>query len=442
MSNQLSITKSDLASIKMPAKTLRHHSPRKLKNLTKNVDRFGILIPVLVDRTGSIIDGVARYQAAKVLGLTHIPVIDCSFLTEDEVRVLRLSLNRLPADANWDKDAVANELRHLVEVGFDLDFTGFETVEIENLLEIGEPEADVEEITISPVPAVTVSKVGDVWGLGSGGAQHRVACGDFRDHGLCEVLFDEAQASAAFTDPPYNVKIQGHVSGTAKHKEFAHASGEMTPAQFEAFLLKGCEVLFRHLKTNSVAFVCMDWRHIQNLLNASGAAGFELLNIAVWTKTNPGMGSFYRSAHELVAVFRRQGDTHRNNIELGRHGRSRSNVWSYRGVNVFGAERHLLNSHPTPKPSALVADAIRDVTVPGEIVFDAFLGSGTTLIAAHRTKRRCYGTEIEPTFVDLSIRRWQLETGLDAIRLADGANFTDLENAAIQHLAAEGSVRP
>ena len=340
--------------------------------------------------------------------LEFVPAIVVSHLSADEIRVVSLSMNRLQEEVTWDREVIAGEFRYLISVGFELDLTGFDTVEIENYLEIGEPEADVEVIDASLMERPLVSRPGDVWVL-VGKMRHSIACGDSRDEELVEKLFGEYLAAACLTDPPYNVRIRGNVSGTGKHTEFAFASGEMTAAEFQTFLENVLETIFSQLQQNGVAFVCMDWRHVRHLLNAGETRNLELINIVVWTKSNPGMGSFYRSQHELIVVFKRKGQSHRNNIELGRHGRSRSNVWPYRGVNVFGPERHLLDLHPTVKPSAMVADVIRDVTLPGEIIFDPFLGSGTTLIAAERTHRRCLAIEIEPKYVDLSIRRWQLE---------------------------------
>jgi len=216
------------------------------------------------------------------------------------------------------------------------------------------------------------------------------------------------------------------------------ASGEMSGAEFDAFLRSTLSEVFARLSASGLAYVCMDWRSIAALINAGESLNLELINLAVWVKTNAGMGSFLRSQHELIAIFKRAGEPHRNNVQLGKHGRSRSNVWHYRGVNVMGPERHLLAEHPTVKPSAMVADAIRDTSLPGDIVFDPFLGSGTTLIAAERTHRACYGIEIEPTFVDLAIRRWQAETGRDAVRVSDGMAFGEAEIVSKAESRAHG----
>ena len=440
MSNQLTIQMIEPKSLQIPEKTVRIHSRSKLQKLKKSIIRFGLLAPLLITSQGQIVDGVARFKAAMAAELEFVPAIVVSHLSADEIRVLSLSMNRLQEEVTWDREVIAGEFRYLISVGFELDLTGFDTVEIENYLEIGEPEADVEVIDASLMERPLVSRPGDVWVL-VGKMRHSIACGDSRNIELVEKLFGKILAAACFADPPYNVRIQGHVSGTGKHREFAFASGDMTAEEFQIFLENYLVIIFSLLQQNGVAFVCMDWRHVRHLLNAGESRNFELINIVVWTKSNPGMGSFYRSQHELIVVFKRKGQSHRNNIELGRHGRSRSNVWPYRGVNVFGPERHLLDLHPTVKPSAMVADAIRDVTLPGEIVFDPFLGSGSTLIAAERTQRRCFGIEIEPKYVDLSIRRWQLETGQSAIRLADGVSFNDAEELSIKANLTDRSER-
>lgn len=346
LSNQLTMRLVPLTSLRVPENSLRAHSASKLRKFRRSIDHFGVLSPLLVEGDSLIVDGLARYQAANGAGLEHLPVIDISHLGRSEVRGLRLALNSLQEEATWDRHAVAAELRHLVGVGFDLDLTGFDTVEIENLFEIGDPPGDVEDLDASLTAGPVVSQRGDVWTVPSGKREHRVACGDFRDEGLCQQLFGEAQAAACFTDPPYNVPIRGHVSGTSKHSEFAMASDEMTDPEFEVFLATALGAIYSRLEVGGVTFVCMDWRHIGHLLNAGEAERLELLNLAVWAKSNPGMGSFYRSQHELIAIFKRQTEAHRNNIELGRHGRSRSNMWQYRGVNVFGPERHLLDAYP------------------------------------------------------------------------------------------------
>ena len=349
MKNQLSIEMNPLNYLRVPTINVRIHSKSKLRKLKNSVARYGLLVPMLIAHRGQIVDGVARYLAAKAAGLEHIPTVDISHLTEVEIRALRLGLNRLQEEATWDKQAVAIELRSLLDVGFELDLTGFDAVEIENFLEIGEPVADVENLDLALAAKPLVSRPNDIWNMLSEKSYHRLACGDFRDAELCKKLFGEDVAAACFVDPPYNVRVKGHVSGTGKHAEFAVASGEMSDAEFEAFLHEILVIICRHLGIKGVTFVCMDWRHIRHLLNAGERCALELLNLAIWTKSNPGMGSFYRSQHELVAIFKRRGQPHRNNIELGRHGRSRSNVWPYRGGERFRCRATFIGSASHPQ---------------------------------------------------------------------------------------------
>lgn len=436
MTNSVQMHLTPISELVLPDRTLRRHSQHKLKKLAKHIDKYGVLVPLLVEHGGKIVDGVARLMAAKAAGLSHINTISVSHLSTSEIRALRLALNRFQEEASWDKRAIADELTHLLEINFDLDLTGFSTVEIEHYLEIeGTTPGEVESLDTRSLSQPLVSKPGDIWVLSSEQGNSRLACGDIQDPILSEKLFEGKRAAASFADAPYNVPIRGFVSGTGRHTEFVNGSGEMSDIEFVCFLVACLKAIFARLADNGILFGCIDWRHYWHMVEASRQVQLELLNVAVWVKTNGGMGSLYRSQHELVCVFKQPGAMHRNNVELGRHGRSRTNVWEYRGVNVMGPERYLLDLHPTVKPAAMVADAIRDVTLPGDIVFDPFLGSGTTLIAAEHTKRVCYGIDIEPKYVDLSIRRWQVETGRDAVRLSDGVAF----NAA-EDLASHGSV--
>jgi DNA modification methylase len=240
------------------------------------------------------------------------------------------------------------------------------------------------------------------------------------------------RANAVFVDPPYNVPIDGHVTGNGaiQHREFAMAAGEMSKHEFISFLESSLGLLARYSQTGSVHYVCMDWRHMGELLAAGDRAYSELLNLCIWSKDRGGMGSFYRSQHELVFVFKNGKGTHRNNVQLGKYGRNRTNVWQYPSVNTFskqGDEGNLLALHPTVKPIALVADALLDSSARGQIVLDAFLGSGTTLMAAERVGRVCHSMELDPLYVDTAIRRWQRYTGDTAVHCETGETFNVLE---------------
>jgi DNA modification methylase len=294
-----------------------------------------------------------------------------------------------------------------------------------------EDKADPADVVPEIAAGPPVSKPGDMWLLGP----HRVGCGNALDPSAFTALMGEDRAAMVFTDPPYNVPIEGHASGlgTIHHRPFPMAAGEMDPAEFTAFLRQTCRNLTAFSAAGSLHYLCMDWRHLAELLAAVQEVYDEFKNLCVWVKDNAGMGSLYRSQHELVLVFKQRGGAHRNNVQLGRFGRNRSNVWCYPGANSFarhGEEGNLLALHPTVKPVAMVADAILDGSARGDIVLDAFLGSGTTVIAAERTGRRCWGLELDPGYVDTAIRRWQTLTGGQARHAATSRSFDDLVREA------------
>jgi DNA modification methylase len=314
--------------------------------------------------------------------------------------------------------------------------TGFEVPEIDLIIQsvTGDIDGDHEEEIAIPLRSLT--RVGDLWQLG----RHRILCGSSLEVESYEVLFGDKRANAAFSDPPFNVKIDGHVSGNGRirHVEFAMASGEMTEAEFTAFLSKSLDLMSRYSTAGAVHYICMDWRHQYQLVQAGLAVYDELMNVCVWVKNSGGMGSFYRSQHELVYVFRNRGGRHRNNIQLGKHGRNRTNVWEYPNASTFsrtGDEGNLLALHPTVKPLAMVADAILDCTKRGDSVLDSFLGSGTTVMAAERIGRACYGIELEPRYVDVAIQRWQRLTGESAVHAETGKTYAGIaSDREVQHV--------
>jgi DNA modification methylase len=324
-----------------------------------------------------------------------------------------------------------------------MDLTGFDAIEIDMALAIDEPGIGAVEAEpakdLAPFVAPMVKR-GDVYILG----RHSIACGDARDASLVSRLANGRKASVVFTDPPYNVKIVGFVSGlgNTRHGEFAMASGEMSKEAFRDFLSAFLAALTPALHDGAILFVCMDWRHQRELLDAGEYNGLELKNLCVWTKSNAGMGTFYRSAHELVFVFKHGGAPHQNNFELGQHGRSRTNVWPYRGVNTFGKDRmELLGVHPTVKPTLMIADALKDVSRPGDLVFDPFLGSGSTLLAAEESNRACLGIEFDPGYIEVAIRRWEKRTRRDAVNADTGQTFSSLfeQTATAPPVADDGA---
>jgi DNA modification methylase len=243
-------------------------------------------------------------------------------------------------------------------------------------------------------------------------------------------LMGNSRADLVFTDPPYNVAIDGNVCGlgAVKHREFAFASGEMSQTQFTGFLSDTLGNIGRVMRDGAIAFVCMDWRHMGELLAAGEAAFTELKNLVVWNKTNGGMGAFYRSKHELIFVFKQGTAAHTNSFGLGETGRYRTNVWDYAGISSISAGRaEELAMHPTVKPVALIADAIRDCSRRGEIVLDGFGGSGSTLIAAEKTGRSARVIEYDPIYCDTIVRRWELFTGKKAALAGTEQLFDDVD---------------
>jgi DNA modification methylase len=427
-----------IGALKPYAGNARTHSKKQIQQIAKSIARFGFTNPVLVSPDMTIAAGHGRVEAAKTLGITHIPVLRLSNLSPAEIRAYVLADNRIAEKAGWDRDLLAIELQALSELDldFDIELTGFEIPEIDIL--IGEKTAsdpnacdgDDEADAIIPPQAPAITRLGDLWQVG----RHRLLCGDALAADQVAQLMDGAHADMIFTDPPYNVRIDGFAGGKGKdqRREFAMASGEMSEGEFERFLSTAFQDMSDVLKDGAIAFVCMDWRHMREVQNAASSPGVfsELKNVCVWTKSNGGMGSLYRSQHEFVFVFKKGAGAHLNNVELGKHGRNRTNVWAYAGVNAFGSTRSdELAMHPTVKPVDMIADAIKDVTPRNALVLDTFGGSGSTLIAAHKCGRTARLIELDPLYCDVIIRRWQKLTGQAAVRSSDGARFEECEPA-------------
>lgn len=407
----------------------RTHSNRQIRQIAASIRSFGFTNPVLVNRDNIIIAGHGRVEAAKLLGMDAVPTIRLEGLTEDQIRSYVITDNRLAEKAGWDKSILAIELQHLLTIATDIDVTvtGFEVPEIDLILSQAAVEPDQDDVFEMDQRNQTVTQSGDLWHLG----KHRILCGNALDESSFKTLMVSRHANLVFVDPPYNVPIEGNVSGhgSIHHPEFAMASGEMNEAEFVAFLSTSLRLLARHSTSGSIHFVCMDWRHARELLAAGNQVYESFLNLCVWVKNNGGIGSFYRSRHELVFVFKNGKGPHRNNVQLGRYGRNRTNIWEYPSVSALspnGDEGNLLALHPTVKPVALIADALLDCSARGEIVLDTFLGSGSTLIAAERVGRVCFGMEIEPQYVDVAVRRWQRHTGDSAIHAVTNKRFDDL----------------
>ncbi len=422
---QYSLTYLDPGALLARSRNPRTHSKKQIQQIANSIKEFGFTNPVLADAQFQIVAGHGRVAAARKLGLTSIPVICLPDLPPEKLRAYVIADNRLAELAGWDAAILKAEFDELLlaDPEFDLSITGFEMADIDGLLQEAKSTSREDELPAVELEAIT--QPGDLWQLG----QHRLLCADATQEASYARLMQGKSAQVVFTDPPYNVPIAGHVGGLGKvqHAEFAMASGEMSSAQFTGFLSTVLALLAQNSISGSIHFICMDWRHLPELL-AAGRAYSELKNICVWNKTNGGMGSLYRSKHELVLVYKNGSAPHINNVELGRHGRYRTNVWDYAGANVLGGERDAeLAMHPTVKPVGLVADALLDCSRRGGIVLDAFCGSGSTLIAAQRTGRRCYALELEPKYVDTTIRRFEAYTGLEARHAETGLSFAELQ---------------
>jgi DNA modification methylase len=414
----------------------RRHSKKQIRQIGNSIRTFGFNVPILIDRDGNVIAGHGRLLAAREQGVTEVPTLCLDHLSAAQVQAFMIADNRLSELGAWDDRMLAQQLKDLSLMGldFDLELTGFEMGEIDLRIASLEklPEHDDPADVVPAVPAgPPLSQTGYLWILG----RHRLLCGSALEAAAFAALMGDERAAVVFIDPPYNVPIEGHAGGLGAihHRPFPMASGEMDRCEFTTFLREVLRNLAAFSSSGALQYVCMDWRHLKELLDAGRDAYGELKNLCVWVKDNAGMGSLYRSQHELVFVFKHGRDGHRNNVQLGRFDRNRSNVWHYPGANSFarcGAEGNLLALHPTVKPVAMVADAIRDCSARGEIVLDAFLGSGTTVIAAERTGRRCYALELDPGYVDTAIRRWQTLTGDKAWHAATGRSFDDLAHEA------------
>lgn len=411
----LTVVYRSAASLVPDPRNARTHPKRQIAQLVASIGEFGFTNPILTDPAGKVIAGHGRLMAAKQMGIAEVPVIELAGLSEPQIRALRIADNKIALNAGWDIEVLKLELADLSlpDIDIDLGLTGFTSGEIDVILNA---KVDPDDEVIPALPSVPRTTAGDIWQLG----EHRIGCGDGRDPAFLQAVVGEGAAvDAAFLDPPYNVKINGHANAKGRHREFAMASGEMTTSGFRTFLnetLGACAAVSR---PGAVHFICMDWRHMDDVSAACAPIYDELLNICVWNKSNAGMGSLYRSKHEMVFVYRVPGASHYNAVELGKHGRNRTNVWDYASVNSLqGSRRDDLDLHPTVKPVAMVADAICDVTRQGELVLDIFLGSGTSLIAAERVGRRFRGIDIDPAYVDVAIERWERFCQRDVAGLA------------------------
>jgi hypothetical protein len=419
--------------LKPAARNARTHSEKQIAQLMGSIEQFGFTNPVLVDGKNKIVAGHGRVEAARRLGRATVPTIALPHLSQEELRAYALADNKLALNAGWDEELLRIELGELcsIELSFDIELTGFTTPEID-VIEgtVKKSEKNLDAGGDRPAVPWPVTESGDLWLLGS----HKLLCGDSRDEICFAVLMADDKARMVLSDPPFNVPIDGHVcgAGAIHHAEFAMASGEMSPSEFTGLLGQVFVNEAKFSLDGALHFQFMDWRHVREMIDAGEPVYSELKNVCVWTKDNGGMGSLYRSQHEFIFVWKVGTAPHVNNVELGKHGRYRTNVWAYRGATKNGPDAEL-SLHPTVKPVAMLMDAIKDVTRRGDIVLDAFGGSGSTLLAAEKTRRKARLIEFEGGYCDVTIERWEALTGKEAVLASTGESFATVR----QRRAAE-----
>lgn len=427
LTNQANVIHVDPTALRPNPKNARKHGDKQIQQIAASMTRFGFLVPIVVNENQMILAGHGRWLAAKSLKLPEVPTIQAQFLTEADARAFALAENRIAELSSWDQDLLAGELEHLFELNYDFEVTGFEFSDLD-FGEVEQPKSRAtERVELPASDTIAVSRPGDLWLIGP----HRLLCGDATHLECYEQLLGNERAPLVVSDPPYNVRIDGHVSGLGKvrHREFVMASGEMTSVEFTAFLrtaFRNC-VLFS--TAASIHYQFMDRTHIREIFDAADGVYSECKQMLVWVKDNAGMGNFYRSQYELIFVFKSGNGRHVNNFGLGENGRYRTNVFRYSGVNSFSKDRSRdLTDHPTIKNSAMIADMLLDCSNKGDLILDPFSGSGTTLLAAHRTARRGAAIEIDPLYVDVGLRRLQEATGLEPT-LSDGTTLAEVKAA-------------
>lgn len=431
ISNHPRIEMVATTALKPNPRNARTHTDKQITQVAASIKRFGFLVPIVLDDAGVILAGHARHAAAERLGMSEVPIIRAAFMTPADRRAFVLAENRLAELAGWDKKLLVEELEILFDDGYDLEITGFSIADLDFAMPEEKVDQPSEEVELPGPTEKAATRPGDLWIIG----EHRVFCGDARAVESWETVLGDEQAALVFCDPPYNVPIDGFVSGNGRnrHREFLMGAGEMTPVEFVAFLRAIFRLCVRFSKSGSIHYHCMDWRHIRELLDAADGVYSEFKQLVVWVKNNGGQGAFYRSQHELVFVFKSGKGKHTNNFGLGETGRYRTNVVEYAGVNTFRRGRDAdLAAHSTVKPTALVADFLIDCSNRGDLIIDPCLGSGTTLLAAHRTGRRGAGIELDPLYVDTTLARLAAISGLKPVLAGDGRSFDEV---AAQRLA-------
>ncbi len=423
--SSMQIERRVISSLKGLPKRVRKTEASQLEKVCKSITKLKQSTPVLVDKSGRIINGHIVVQALKELGEEHAWCAVIDHLDEDECNMLHIALNRIAETGDFDLDALGDLMIELGDLGFELETTGFSLPELDIILTADLNEADQPEANLPEVPTEPVTQLGDLWLLG----KHRLLCGDATEQQSYTSVLDGELAKVIFTDLPFNIPIDGFVSGLGKikHGDFKQGVGEMSAQEFQDFCDKAHSLGTMNLEDGGVFFSCIDWRSVDVIMKAGRDAELRHINTAVWNKGSGGMGSPYRSAHEFVVVFAKGKKLAVNNIELGTHGRDRTNVWNYPGANRPGSSAgKALAHHPTPKPIEMVRDALLDVSKRGSLVLDPYMGSGTALLAAETSGRRSAGIELDPAYVDVIIKRWEELTGEKAIHAETSLGLDEL----------------
>ena len=418
----LGIESCPLDSLRLRERRLRKSEAAHVREVANSIGAFGFNVPLLLGRNNVVIDGAIRLEAARLLGLSAAPCIRVDHLDENEQRLLRLAINRLGEKGSWDIAELEVEFKELIIAEAPIELSGFGSDEIDQIL-IGSDDQNVEIGALAPDPEATaIARVGDIFRLGS----HRLICGDATDPSIVTTLMQADVARLVFTDQPFNVAIGGHVSG-GDHREFLMASGEMTDDQFLDFNQRWIGAVLPHLIDGGIFGTFIDWRGLPIVHAAATQVGLLPMNLVVWAKTNAGMGSLYRSQHELLPLFKKGTAPHVNNVALGKRGRHRSNVWTYPGASSLGSDaRRGLQDHPTVKPTAMLQDAIIDISDRDEIILEPFGGSGSTLIACQKSGRICRCIELDPLYVDVILKRYEAVTRQAATLEQTNETFAEL----------------
>lgn len=426
----LELVQISIDEIKTASRKVRKKDPAHVREVAAAISELGFCDPVLIGKDNLILDGETRIDAARLIGLASVPAIRIDHLSSAEQRLLRLAVNRLGEKGQWDLDELKIEFEELILEDAPIEISGFSVPEIDQIL-LGDEIAAVEQGPLAPEPgAQPVARIGDHFILG----RHEIICGDATDPVVLERLMHNDQAQLLLSDEPYNVTIAGNVTRGA-HREFVMASGEMTEKEFFAFNEAWMGACRPHLCDGALFGTFIDWRGYPTVHTAATALGLSPVNLIVWVKTNAGMGSQYRSQHELLPLFKLGTAAHVNHIQLGMHGRWRSNIWTYPGASSMGSDaRRGLEDHPTVKPVAMLEDALLDMTNRDNIVLDPFLGSGSTLIAAEKTGRCCRGLELDPRYVDVILRRYRELTGRLGILRDTGETVLELAERRMQEI--------